>query len=73
MTTPLTTKEQALLDAIKEGMDAPGSGWLHELNPFNANDHICAGVLGALIEKGLVCSHEERTPGYPPAYWVELT
>ena len=70
-TTNLTAKEQALYDEIARGMDEPGCGWLHELDPFN-NDHVCAGVLGALIEKGLVTSHEEKTPGYPPAYWVAL-
>ena len=72
--TTLTEKEQALLDGIKEGMDQPGCGWLHEVTPFN-NDHVTAGVLGSLIEKGLVTSieDEENTPGCPPAYWVELT
>ena len=70
----LTEKEQALLDGIKEGMDEPGCGWLHEVTPFN-NDHVTAGVLGSLIEKGLIRSHEyeETAPGYGPAYWVELT
>jgi len=69
----LTTKESALLAAITEGMDEPGCGWLHEVEPFN-NDHVAAGVLGALIAKGLVISHEEpeNTPGSGPAYWVEL-
>ena len=69
----LTQKEQALLDQIREGMDAPGCGWLHELTPFE-NDHITAGVLGSLIEKGLVRSDkdDETAPGYPPAYWVTL-
>ena len=71
ITLCLTTKEQALYDAIEEGMDEPGCGWLHEIEPFN-NDHIAAGTLGALIEKGLARSHQECTPGYPPAYWVEL-
>ena len=69
----LTEKEQALFDSIKEGMDEPGCGWLHEVTPFQ-NDHVTAGVLGSLIEKGLVHSHEdtEGVPGYPPAYWVTL-
>ena len=73
MTMTLTDKEQALLDIIKEGMDQPGCGWLHELTPFQ-NDHVTAGVLGSLIEKGLVHSHkdEETAPGFPPAYWVSL-
>jgi hypothetical protein len=70
-TIQLTIKETALLESIKEGMDEPGCGWLHELDPFN-NDHVAAGVLGALIAKGLVHSHAEKTPGYPTAYWVEL-
>lgn len=69
----LTTKEQQLLDRISQGMDAPGEGWLHELTPFD-NDHVTAGVLGSLVEKGLVHSHqdEETVPGFPPAYWVTL-
>ncbi len=69
----LTAKETALLAAITEGMDEPGCGWLHEVEPFN-NDHVAAGVLGALIAKGLVTSHEEpeTAPGYGSAYWVEL-
>lgn len=70
-TSQLTSKETALLDSIREGMDEPGCGWLHEIEPFNS-DHVAAGVLGALIAKGLVVSHEERTPGYPAAYWVQL-
>jgi hypothetical protein len=67
----LTTKEQSLLNAIAEGMDEPGCGWLHELAP---ETHETAGILGSLIKKGLVVSHKEppTTPGYPPSYWVEL-
>jgi hypothetical protein len=74
MTITLTDKEQALYDSIVEGMDEPGCGWLHELTPFN-NDHVTAGVLGSLIEKGLVHSHEDddTAPGYGPCYWVTLT
>jgi len=70
----LTAMEAALLQEIHAGMDEPGCGWLHEVTPFN-NDHVTAGVLGALIEKGLVTSNEceETAPGYGPAYWVELT
>ena len=72
-TQPLTEKEQALLNAIKEGMDEPGCGWLHEVTPFN-NDHVTAGVLGSLVSKGLVHSYrdEESPPGFPPSYWVTL-
>lgn len=66
----LTDKEKALLDSIKDGMDAPGCGWLHELDPFN-NDHVCAGVLGSLIAKGLVHSYED-TEGPMAAYWITL-
>lgn len=66
----LTTKEQALYDSIAEGMDEPGCGWLHELSPFQ-NDHVAAGVLGSLIEKGLVVSSEERD-GRQVCYWVAL-
>jgi hypothetical protein len=70
----LTTKETALLLAISEGMDEPDCGWLHEVEPFN-NDHVTAGVLGALMAKGLVTSYQDdETPaGYPPAFWVETT
>jgi len=73
MTINLTEKEQALLNEIKAGMDEPGCGWLHEITPFQ-NDHVTAGVLGSLIEKGLVHSQEddECVPGFPPAYWVTL-
>lgn len=55
----LTPKEYALLKAITEGMDKPGCGWLHEIEPFG-NDHVAAGVLGALVTKGLVISEEEK-------------
>jgi hypothetical protein len=70
----LTSKESALLCSIARGMDEPGCGWLHEVEPFNS-DHVAAGVLGALMAKGLVTSHEEpeTSPGYGPAYWVETT
>ena len=69
--TNLTEKETALLASIEEGMDEPGCGWLHELAP---ETHETAGVLGSLINKGLVVSHQEppTAPGYGPAYWVEL-
>jgi hypothetical protein len=69
--TSLTSKESALYEAIKQGMDEPGCGWLHEVTPFQS-DHVTAGVLGSLIEKGLVYSHEERERGCPPAFWVTL-
>jgi hypothetical protein len=69
-TTQLTTKEQELLDAINEGMDQPGCGWLHEVTPFS-NDHVTAGVLGSLISKGLVHSYED-TEGPMVCYWVSL-
>lgn len=63
----LTEKEQALYDAIQEGMDEPGCGWLHEVTPFN-NDHVTAGVLASLITKGLVNSYKD-TEG---CYWIQL-
>ena len=65
----LTDKEQQLLDSIVEGMDVPGEGWLHELDPFN-NTHVCAGVLGQLISKNLVHSYQDDES--PDCYWVEL-
>jgi hypothetical protein len=65
----LTPKEEALLAAIAEGMDSPGSGWLHELAPETRET---AGVLGSLVKKGLVVSHKEVEAGLPPCYWVEL-
>ena len=68
--TTLTEKETALLDAIAEGMDEPGCGWLHEVTPFD-NDLITAVVFGALIEKGLVTSYKD-TEGEYDCYWVEL-
>ena len=66
---PLTEKEQALYNAIAEGMDEPGCGWLHELAD---GTRATAGVLGSLVKKGLVHSHKELNPGYPTCYWVEL-
>ena len=65
----LTDKEQLLYSSIQEGMDEPGCGWLHELSPFN-NDHVCAGVLSALISKGLVHSYQDED--FPGCYWVSL-
>ena len=65
----LTDKEQQLLDSIVEGMDVPGEGWLHELNPFGS-DKVCAGVLSALIQKGLVRSIQDEES--PDCYWIEL-
>lgn len=64
MTVNLTAKEQKLYDAIREGMDEPGSGWLHELAPETKET---AGVLGSLVKKGLVRSIEDDD-----AYWVEI-
>lgn len=52
----LTAKEQKLYDAIAEGMDEPGCGWLHELAPETRST---SGVLGNLIKKGLVTSSVE--------------
>lgn len=65
----LTDKEQRLYSSIQEGMDEPGCGWLHELDPFN-DSHVCAGVLGALISKGLVHSYQDEEA--PDCYWVTL-
>ena len=65
----LTAKETALLNAIKEGMDNPGCGWLHELADETRST---AGILGSLVKKGLVLSNAWKEPGYPTAYWVEL-
>jgi len=66
----LTPKEQALLSSIQEGMDEPGCGWLHELADETRST---AAVLGSLIKKGLVVSTAMPEPGYPTAYWVELS
>jgi hypothetical protein len=55
-------------------MDAPGSGWLHELIPCGWSNRSAAGVLSSLIRKGLVFSHREPSsePGAPPSYWITL-
>jgi len=68
--TTTTTKETALLNSIAEGMDAPGEGWLHEIADAS---HSTAGILGSLIKKGLATSLEEKEPGMPPVFWVEIT
>jgi hypothetical protein len=62
----LTEKEQLLLESIQQGMDEPGCGWLHELDPFN-NSRVCAGVLSSLLNKQLVSSTQEDD-----CYWVEI-
>ena len=67
----LTDKEQQLMKSILEGMDEPGCGWLHELNPF-MNDRVCAGVLSALIQKGLVRSDLYQDRDCDDCYWIEL-
>ncbi len=67
----LTQKEQILFDRIKEGMDQPGEGWLHEMLPEGMSAHSAAGVLGSLISKGLVTSVEDKE-GPVVCYWVEL-
>ena len=70
-TVSLTAKESALFDAIADGMDEPGSGWLHELADPSRS---VSAVLGSLIKKGLVQSSgniAER--GDPAVFWVELT
>ncbi len=67
----LTDKEQQLMKSIIEGMDEPGCGWLHELNPF-MNDRVCAGVLSALIQKGLVRSDLYQDRDCDDCYWIEL-
>ena len=67
----LTEKEQWLYDSVKRGMDAPGSGWLHELSRADWSNRTAAGVLSALIRKGLVTSHMEPGAGYK-CYWIEL-
>ena len=56
-----------LLKSIQEGMDEPGCGWLHELDPFN-NSKVCAGVLSSLIQKDLVTSTQDEDD----CYWVEI-
>ncbi len=67
----LTEKEKILYDSIKQGMDNPGEGWLHEITPFNSH-HVTAGVLGSLISKNLVRSDEVCEPGSPTCFWVTL-
>jgi len=65
----LTPKEQKLLNSIQQGMDEPGCGWLHELDPFN-NSKVCAGVLSSLISKNLVESIQDEES--KDCYWITL-
>jgi hypothetical protein len=65
----LTVKAQALYAAIDQGMDEPGSGWLHELADESLSTN---GVLGSLVKKGLVVSSEIKEKGCPVSYWVAL-
>ena len=68
----LTLKEQTLYDSVVQGMDEPGTGWLHELTPCDWTSRSAAGVLSSLIRKGLVTSHEEPDGEFAPCYWIEL-
>ena len=68
-TQTLTDKERLLYSSIQEGMDEPGCGWLHELDPFN-DGRTLPGVLGSLIKKGLVHSYQDEE--FPDCYWVTL-
>jgi len=65
----LTQKEQALYNAIAEGMDEPGCGWLNELADESLSTN---AVLGSLVKKGLVVSTKFKEKGEPAAYWVTL-
>lgn len=58
-----------MLDSIKEGMDEPGKGWLHEVDPFNRSK-ITSGVISSLVRKGLITSYEDED--FPGCFWVEL-
>lgn len=69
----LTAKESTLYEAVKCGMDSPGTGWLHELTPGGWSNRTAAGVLSSLIRKGLVTSHMEPGEGNNQCYWIELT
>lgn len=63
----LTDKEATLLNGIKEGMDEPGCGWLHEIAPADWSPRSVAGVLGSLVKRGLVVTSEEDG-----CSWVEI-
>ena len=65
----LTDKEEQLLNAIMEGMDEPGCGWLHELDPFNGSK-TTSGVVSSLVKKGLIHSYEDEE--VKDCYWVEI-
>jgi len=68
-TVALTDKEQDLYNAIAQGMDEPGCGWLHELADESLSTN---AVLGSLVKKGLVTSTKLKEKGEPACYWVEL-
>lgn len=68
----LTDKEKLMLLAVCEGMDEPGTGWLHEVSPFY-NEHVAAGVVGALEQKGLIDSELVKEKGLPDVYYVSIT
>lgn len=74
--TKLTALETVLLEKIKEGMDEPGTGWLHEITEVDANGNAPAstvGVLGSLVKKGLATSYVEEACDGIEASWVEIT
>ena len=73
--TELTTKETSLLNEIAEGMDEPGTGWLHEITELDSGKVPAStvGVLGSLVKKGLVTSYVEDACDGIEASWVEIT
>ncbi len=64
-TSNLTEKETVLFNSVVKGMDAPGSGWLHELADETLSTN---GVLSSLTKKNLLKSHTDEG-----CVWVELT
>ncbi len=68
--TPLTPNEKALLREVEAGMDEPGCGWLHEIEPFN-NEPLAVAVLAGLVDKGLVKTTQELS-GDDSLFWVEV-
>ena len=66
----LTTNEKKQLGRIKQGMDEPGMGWLHEVSVFEGKK--LSGVISSLVKKGLITSELVVERGLPNAWWVEV-
>lgn len=70
--TTLTSKETEIFASFCKGMDAPFTGWLHEMADETKST---SGLVSSLVKKGLITSSDEcdDEPGMPTCYWIDVT